>query len=1263
MRLVIEMRIVIDLQGAQGVSRNRGIGHYSLQFAKALVRNNKSHEIIIVLNGAFADTIEPIRAAFAGLLPQERILVWDAPGHLAAIDPTNKARRHVYEKVRETFLASLQPDWVLVTSLFEGFVDDVVTSIERHMALPTAVVLYDLIPLIYSEHYFKSLQPAMEPWYLGKIDHLRRADLLLSISESSGREAIDYLDFEPDSVVHIGTDCDAQFRPVNLSKAQRLHLEKTYGIRRPFVMYTGGMDFRKNIEGLIRAYALLPHNVRSNHQLVVVCDIHPAERIRLLELSCEVGLAKEQLVITGLVPYEDLLLLYNACALLVFPSWREEFGMSVLEAMRCGKAVLAANISSLPEIVGNGDALFDPFDGQDMAALIERVLTDNAFRLELERHSLKQSQRFSWDRAARRALKALKKKDEERKIKQTCQNVNNKSCRLKLAYVSPLPPEKTGIADYSAELIQDLTRWYEVDVVVAQEQVSDIYIIANCRIRSIEEFRSDTQSYDRVLYHFGNSTFHEHMFGLLEKIPGVVVLHDFFLSGVLAHLEMSGQKPGVWTQSLMESHGYSAIRERFAPEYTEENVIWRYPANLPVLQHAQGVIAHSEFSKQLAKQWYGEKSVKEWAVIPLLKKSVTKVHRKTARQVLGFDEDAILICSFGMLGPTKLNHRVLEAWLGSSLSSDSKVHLVFVGENDAGEYGHQILQKINSSKLSDRTHITGWVDNETYRHYLAAADIGVQLRSKSRGETSAAVLDCMNYGLATIINANDSNSEIDPSCVWMLPDEFSDEELVEALTVLAENPTRRRVLGARAREVVHRKHSPRRCAEQYYHAIERFYMNMNGSARLNELLQAISKEPLAKAEWPRLATSLVRNFPPLPRRRQLLVDVSVLVQQDYKTGIQRVVRSILREWLYNPPEGFQVEPIYAASDQQGYRYARRWTSRFLNVPDDWGEDLPVEAWAGDVFIGLDLHHHVVSRQKNFLLSWRNRGVKIWFVVYDLLPILLPHTFVDGMQRMHSDWLRLISQYDGVVCISQAVADEMIEWLKSFRPKRFRPLAINWFHLGADIESSAPTQGLPEDADQILPNLFRCPSFLMVGTVEPRKGHAQTLEAFEQLWSEGVDCNLVIVGKQGWNVDTLVKKLRKHPELGRRLFWLEAISDEYLEKVYAASACLIAASYGEGFGLPLIEAAQHKLPIIARDISVFREVAGRHAYYFDDSRDPGVIADAVKTWLKLHRAGKAPSSDKMSWLTWKQSAQQLLEAILEKGEPYKTWPSVDDVIAG
>ena len=169
---------------------------------------------------------------------------------------------------------------------------------------------------------------------------------------------------------------------------------------------------------------------------------------------------------------------------------------------------------------------------------------------------------------------------------------------------------------------------------------------------------------------------------------------------------------------------------------------------------------------------------------------------------------------------------------------------------------------------------------------------------------------------------------------------------------------------------------------------------------------------------------------------------------------------------------------------------------------------------------------------------------------------------------------------------------------------------------------------------------------MVGTLEPRKAYVEVLEAFERLWQEGLPLKLVFVGKQGWMVEGLVGKLRSHPELNRLLFWLEEISDVDLVKVYGSCTCLIAASYGEGFGLPLVEAARNKLPIIARDIPVFREVAGENAFFFQ-SNTPIELAHKIKEWIQIFETGKNPRSEKISWITWKQSAEKLKRKIILK----------------
>lgn len=1235
------MRIVIDMQGAQTGNRLRGIGRYTIAIAQAIVHNRGEHEILLMLNDLFPETIEPIRAKFDGLLPQKNICAWCSPAPVHMMDEANSWRRRAAEIIREAFLADLKPDVIMVTSLFEGLRDNAVTSVGVLHHIQTAVILYDLIPLIYRRPYLENA--VVEQWYEAKLGHLRRADLLLAISASAGQEAIDHLGFPVKQVVNVGTAVDPQFRQRDTPTETAVGARARLGLTKPFVMYTGGVDHRKNIEGLIAAFALLPEALRKSHQLAIVCKIDEAARATVMQHARKHNLAADAVVLTGYIPEDDLIALYHICAGFVFPSWHEGFGLPALEAMACGAPVIASNTSSLPEVVGWEEALFDPFDVTSIASKLTRVLTDEEFRRQLVAHGLQQAERFSWDDSARCAIAALEALH-ARQIGPAAIPPQSMP-RPKLAYVSPLPPERSGISDYSSELLPELSRFYDIEIITDQETVQPAWLRSLFSVRTSTWLSENVHRYDRVLYHFGNSHFHQHMFDLLAIVPGVVVLHDFFLSGVVHWLDHTGRRPGYWTRSLYYSHGYAALEQRIKRD-NHESVIWDYPCSREVLDGALGVIVHSDFSCRLAKQWYGSGAADDWAIIPHLRSSVHGVDRWQARRDLKLPGAAFVVCSFGVLGRHKLNHRLLEAWLASPLAHDTRCQLIFVGENHDGDYGASLMAAIRRSGCSERIHITGWADTIAYRQYLAAADLSVQLRTLSRGETSGTVLDCMNYGLVTIVNANGSMAHLPQDAVWMLQDEFSNAELVHALETLWLDDTRRMQMGKRARQTILTRHSPRACAEQYHETMEKVYGRANAGhfgamAQVGELPHDADDASLQA-----LAMCMARNRPK-KSAHLLLVDISELAERDARSGIQRVVRSILQQLLAHPPAGYRVEPIYATADY-GYRYARQFTLRFLECPETILADDPVEFQSGDLFLGLDLQPQVVQARQAFYQQLRNHGVQVQFVVYDLLPILLPTAFPAGAKESHLAWLRVVAENDGAICISQAVADELKEWLGKNGLTRQRKFSISWFHLGADMDQSKPTKGILEEAHVCLTQLADRPSFLMVGTIEPRKKHAQALAAFEELWAQGQDVNLVIVGKQGWMVEALIKQLKTHVELHKRLFWLEGISDECLEKVYAASTCLIAASEGEGYGLPLIEAAQYKLPIIARDIPVFREVAGNYAFYFT-GLTPEDLAKAVRDWLTRHAQDKAPSSENMPLLTWRQSTQKLLTVILPEAD--------------
>jgi glycosyltransferase involved in cell wall biosynthesis len=319
----------------------------------------------------------------------------------------NEWRLRVAELLREAFIASLDPDVVLLSSVMEGFSDSAVISVGKlDSATPVAAVLYDLIPLTNPKAYLDPY-PVFQAFYSSRVEQLKNTKRLLAISEFCAQEGREKLTGYAGEIASISSAIEDDFKPPADYPGEAADFADRMGIARPYVLYTGGADDRKNLPALMRAFAELPADLRNSHQLVFAGKLH-AQEVRQVQRAARAARLKPgELLLTGYISDRDLKQLYANCEVYAFPSWHEGFGLPALEAMACGAPVIGARSSSLVEVIGLDEALFDPFDDSDICALLQRSLEDQAYRDRLRAHGREQVKKFSWQNTARAAWRLI----------------------------------------------------------------------------------------------------------------------------------------------------------------------------------------------------------------------------------------------------------------------------------------------------------------------------------------------------------------------------------------------------------------------------------------------------------------------------------------------------------------------------------------------------------------------------------------------------------------------------------------------------------------------------------------------------------------------------------------------------------------------------------------------------------------------------------------------------------------------------------------
>jgi glycosyltransferase involved in cell wall biosynthesis len=382
---------------------------------------------------------------------------------------------------------------------------------------------------------------------------------------------------------------------------------------------------------------------------------------------------------------------------------------------------------------------------------------------------------------------------------------------LRVAYFSPLPPQRSGIADYSLELLPFLGQLVELTLFVSDPGSVGERVLHQFDIRSNEQFRSEHDTFDFALYHIGNSEFHDDISRLALEFPGVVVLHDFNLHHAVAQRTLGRGDKFAYAREVGYEQGVSGYRRALASKRGFEEPLFESPLNRRLLDTSLGVFVHSRYAANLVRR---QRYAGPLAIIPAL---ISPSAGKTRRSELNLPEDALLFGSFGLITKEKKVDTVLHA-LQQLRVELPQAHYLLVGEAMADVPVRDIVNKLN---LEDVVHHIGYVDDlAEFVDWIHTTDVVINLRNPTMGETSAAALRAMAAGKPLIVNDHGWYHEI-PSDAALKITPGSQDELLEALRLIGRSESLRESLGRAGVHYTHELCRPEVIAARYLTELER----------------------------------------------------------------------------------------------------------------------------------------------------------------------------------------------------------------------------------------------------------------------------------------------------------------------------------------------------------------------------------------------------------------------------------------------------------
>ncbi len=658
-----------------------------------------------------------------------------------------------------------------------------------------AAVVYDFIPLDFAERYLTTASGRID--YHVMLAWLARYTLFAPISQATASRLSELTAAAPEEIAVTGA-------PLVPDLEAAAHLPEP--ARRAHVLVVGGADPRKNVATAIRGHAACAALQKRAMPLLITGRYASEEAALLRRLAAEAGGDPALVRFPGHISEAGLAALYREAACVVVPSQAEGFSLPVIEGMAAGAPTVVSDIPAHAELVADPALRFPADDGPALAAVLERLAESPDARAAVVAEQAAVWPAFRAEAVARRFWEALLAHAPSASPLANPGIATRR--RPRVAFATPLPPERSGVADFSATGCEALGAGVALDVYT--ETAGAPLPRGAASVRPLSALPYLSAGYDRVISVLGNSEYHLGIHRLLMRYGSACVAHDSRMLGFYAALFPQGEAERIAGRELGRRVGRAEIDQWLADER-------RLPATLmgEVVAAAEPLFVHSTRSAETLTQRFGREVVRLPFAIqrPWEAAELVPAARAAARARLGLDDDTVLIASFGYLHFTKAPETCL--WALQQLRGwgyDARLH--FVGAPQMPLEGlHELARQIGVD-----AHVSlgdAYLDEAAWRDHLLAADLGLQLRSFSNGAVSGALQDCISAGLASVANEDLAAAIEAPAYVARVPDALSPVLVAEALAGLLDS-TPRGDRHAAERADYAESHSFRRYACQLY---------------------------------------------------------------------------------------------------------------------------------------------------------------------------------------------------------------------------------------------------------------------------------------------------------------------------------------------------------------------------------------------------------------------------------------------------------------